>query len=131
MDHDGIVAHGFLYEIGAGAADVANLTDILPVLNDAHLTAHVAFFDHFIEDIYIAQSVLGLCLIVDGVHDGDRSLFCDLGIDLFVGQDAAEDCVLFFLFSLLFSFLSSGRCGGLCGSCLCRLGRSDPGAAGT
>ena len=109
VDHDRIIAHGFDAEIGAGTADIADHVQILPVLDDAHLTAHIAFFDHFIEDIHVAQTILGLSLIVNGIHDCQRTLVFEIGIDLLICEDAADRFVDLFLFS---RFCRSGR-GGL------------------
>ena len=96
MDHDRVIPHGLQHEIGPGAADVADEAQILPVLDDAHLPAHGALLDHLVEDIDLVQTVLRLGLPVDGIHDGDRALFLDLGIDLQIGQDAPDRRVLGF-----------------------------------
>ena len=110
VEHDGIVAHGLQHEIGTCAADIADQTQIMPVLNDTHLTAHIAFFDHFIEDVYFVEAILRLCFIVDGIHDSDRTLFFNLGADLFIGYAAAGGFFLLLFFLGFRRFSGCGRC---------------------
>ena len=87
VDDDGIPLQCFVNKIRADTADIADALQLLPILDDSHLAAHVPFFTDLIEDIDIAESVLRLRLLVDREHDRDRPLFCQFGIDRITRQD--------------------------------------------
>ena len=89
MDDDRIPLQSLIDEIGADASDIAESVKTLPVLHDAHLTAHVAFFHDLIEDIDSVETVLGLRLLVDRVHNSQRALFEELLIHYLTGQRAS------------------------------------------
>ena len=114
VNDDGIPLQRFVDKICPDAADIADPLKILPVLDDTHLSAHIALFDDLIEDVDIAQAILGLRFLVDGIHDCDRSLRGQLRVNRLSRQHADIRvlfcvCTAFAGFSLL--IITSLRCG--------------------
>ena len=88
VDDNGIPLQCLVDKICPDAADVADPLKVLPVLDNSHLAAHAALFDDLIEDIDVAQAVLGLRFFVDREHDRDRSLSGQRRVDGLSGQNA-------------------------------------------
>ena len=134
MDIDGIPFQAFINEIGTDTADISDPVQILPVLDNAHLPAHIAFFQNLIKDLDPVQAVLGLGQTVDGIHNGQgpqvgvRFLLADLQ----AGQGTAGragillddflDSLFRFFGGLLCLFLFCFLCRFFT-YCLCRRGR--------
>ena len=89
VDDDRIPFKRFIDKIGTDASDIADPVKTLPILQNAHLTAHVAFFHDLIEYVDSVETILGLCLFVDGVHNGQRALLKELFVHDLAGQRAS------------------------------------------
>ena len=115
MDDDRIPFKRLVNKVGADAADIADPLEVLPILDDTHLAAHVALFGHLIEYVHIAESVLRLRCLVNGIHDRNRSLLSDLRFNSLAGQNTDIGILLS---SALRNRIILGII--LCGSCLRR-----------
>ena len=87
---DGIPFQCLEDKIGADTSDISYPVKTLPVLHDAHLAAHVSFFHDLIEDVYSVQTILRLCLLVDGIHNSKGTLFEEFFVHDLAGERAAR-----------------------------------------